>query len=480
MNIRKSIYAWCAAGALLLASCSDFTDIQPKGKNLLSTTADLEMLLDAEHDLYFSTDLYTMCGDAMYAYSSVANAIALPSKTRSVIMWTWDESSLDKMAELTSSDYLYEGAYEMIGKVANAVLSLVDDAEGDEATRNKQKAEAYPLRAFYHFWVVNKFAAAYNPATAATTPGVPYATDDWDISTNIEKSTIQEVYDNILADAQAAIDLDGLPVSAVNSMRMNKACPYAIKALALRNMQRYAEAEAAAKEALAISGTVTDYNTLMSTTQGYLLGLNWDVIIYPADGTAQDLFFTPDFTYFRSIYPETWDQMEDGNILKEYISTDWIIYDNLMGYGTYTTGLDYKMVYDLDSRWNSYGLSTAELYLTIAEAEIEQGNISAAVEALETIRQNRFITGTYQPLEGIDTKAEAIAALKKVEVPENYLNCWGFVNKKRWTQLDDWKETYQHTLADETYYLAPDSKMWIFPFPKNAVDLNPYLTQNYE
>ncbi len=383
MNIKKSIYAGVAAAALLLTSCSDFTDIQPKGKNLLSSTAQLEMLLNTEHDLYIATDFITMCGDGLYAYSNVANYISLPNKTRNVIMWTWDESNLDKMAELTSSDYLYSDGYEKIGRVANAVLAQIDAAEGDEATKNKQKAEAYTIRAFYHFLIVNKFAAAYNHSTAANTPGIPYAKDDWDITTPIEKSTLQEVYDNILADAQAAIDLNALPVNAVNRMRMNKACPYAVKALALRNMQRYAEAEQAAKEALAISGKVSDYNTMMTTTQGYLLGQNWDVFLHPRLGTDQDIFCTDDMIYMMTIYPETWDQMEDGHILKDYISTDWIMYDNVMGAGPSMTGLDYKMVYDFNSEWNSYGLRTSELYLTIAEAEAEQGNVSAAVEALE-------------------------------------------------------------------------------------------------
>ena len=33
-----------AGAALTFTSCEDFTDVQPKGKNLLSTTDQLEML----------------------------------------------------------------------------------------------------------------------------------------------------------------------------------------------------------------------------------------------------------------------------------------------------------------------------------------------------------------------------------------------------------------------------------------------------
>ena len=40
-----------------LASCEDFTDIQPKGENLLASTDDLELLLNADaYDGIYSMD----------------------------------------------------------------------------------------------------------------------------------------------------------------------------------------------------------------------------------------------------------------------------------------------------------------------------------------------------------------------------------------------------------------------------------------
>lgn len=32
----------------------------------------------------------------------------------------------------------------------------------------------------------------------------------------------------------------------------------------------------------------------------------------------------------------------------------------------------------------------------------------------------------------------------------------------------------------KTYSIAPDSKLWVFPFPANAVRNNKKLTQNYD
>ena len=50
MDMKKTIYGTILAAATLAltVSCEDFTDLQPKGKNLLTTTDQLEMLLNYE------------------------------------------------------------------------------------------------------------------------------------------------------------------------------------------------------------------------------------------------------------------------------------------------------------------------------------------------------------------------------------------------------------------------------------------------
>ena len=55
---------------------------------------------------------------------------------------------------------------------------------------------------------------------------------------------------------------------------------------------------------------------------------------------------------------------------------------------------------------------------------------------------------------------------------------YNFIIRKRWNQLDDMKETFTRELAGNTYTLRPDSKMWIFPFPKNAISNNPNIVPN--
>ena len=51
---------------LLVSSCSDFTDIKPKGKNLLNSTNDLELLLNNEMETKI-TDFYEVGSDVIYS-----------------------------------------------------------------------------------------------------------------------------------------------------------------------------------------------------------------------------------------------------------------------------------------------------------------------------------------------------------------------------------------------------------------------------
>ena len=480
--MKKSVlYTLLLGGLFASTSCSDFTDLQPKGMNLLSTTSQLEMLLNAEYDMWCS-DMFMMCGDMLYTFENVPNMISNPTKTRTAIILTWDETQQDNMVQLTSSDSDYTDFYGIIGTIANPILSRIDEAEGEESVKKQLRCEALVLRAYFHYLLVNKFAKAYNPATAAEDPGIPYMTEDLDITAAVEKATVQQVYDHILADAQEAIDLDALPVTAVNCMRVNKACAYAVKALALLSMQQYEEAETAANQALALNPAVDDYNTMQTTTTGSVIGNTYEIILRPRLECVEDLFYTPRTELLDAITPYAWNLFEDGHVCRDKMATAGMMYDYMMDYGEMMIGLSgYEFTMDMNSGWNGAGMKTTHMYLIVAEAEIHKGNYTAAMAALDKIRVNRIAPEVYEPLEGrVTAEADAIARLKQTSHGENIYSVWNFINRKRWNQVSGWEETFTHDFNGQVFTLTPESPMWIFPFPNDAVSMNPNLTQNYK
>lgn len=480
--MKNFIYNLIIVGALFFTSCSDFTDIQPKGKNLLSTTDEIEMLLNSEFYLS-STDAQMMSGDMLRLLSNVANELNQPNKTRKAIMITFDAANQDKMAELTSNDDEYSGYYNIIGRIANVVLSQIDAATGPEEVKNRLKCEALVLRAYFHYLLVNKFAKAYNPATAATDPGIPYLKEDWDIMVPTRKETVETVYNYILEDLNKAIEINALPDEAINRMRISKPCAYAAKALALISMQRFDEAEQAAQDALAINDVVDDYNSMITTVIGNLIGGRYEAILRPRLQCKEDLFYTEAVEFYNAIMPCAWNAFEEGHACRDKMTTDKMKYDYMMGMATSLMGLDYTLTFDSNSGWNGVGMKTTHMYLIIAEAEIRKGNYDEAMAALDKIRVNRIDPDIYLPLEGtVDNETDAIFHLKQTSHGENIYSCYNFINRKRWNQLE---EKYQETIVRElegigTYTMAPDSPMWIFPFPANAVNNNPNLTQNYK
>jgi len=479
--MKKVIYSLLAGAILLTVSCSKFTDIEPKGKNLLSTTDQLEMLLNKIF-MMNDDDMRWMSGDVIRTFQNIPTLLSNPNKTRPAIIYSWDETNIDKMAELTAYDYTYETGYVNIGQIANAILSRVDDASGPESVKNQLKCEALVLRAYYHYILVNKFAKAYNPATAATDPAIPYVTENWDISIPTEKATVKEVYDNIIKDVDKAIQLNALPVVAVNRMRMSKPCTFAVKALALISMQKFDEASDAAKQSLAITNVVNNYNQMLTTYKGNILGNTYNVILRPLLKCEEDLFTTFGMELMNAITTEAWNAFETGHASRDKMTSDRMMYDYIIGLGNILLGLDYTFTYDISSGWNGGGFKTTQMYLIVAEAEIRKNNFTAAMEALDAIRIKRIDPSIYAPLKGvINNKAEAIIRLKQTSHGENLYSCHNFINKKRWNQLDDYKQTLTKTISGKTYELKPDSKLWIFPLPANAVNLNPnLLPQNYK
>ena len=482
MKINKILYAAMAGAALTFTSCEDFTDVQPKGKNLLSTTDQLEMLLNYEYE-GGNSDMRVMAGDMIYAFSPLANQISLPTKTRNVIMWTWDEANLDKMAELTASDYDYTYYYELIGKIANPILKQLDGAEGSEMEKKQLRSEALTLRAWALYMLVNKFAKAYSPSTATQDTGIIIITEDIDITVPQPKSSVQEVYDRIVADCDEAIATGGLMPQAVNKMRMNAACPHAVKAEALMSMQKWDEAEAEAKLALAVNGTVNDYNnSYKGILTGNMIGGTYKVIDRGKKGTDEDYFLNGSSEFYNCINPSSFDYLEPGHAYRT-IANASMIYDYLMDPSSMMIGeAGWVKTNDLNSYWNDGGLRSPQMYLVVAECEFHKGNIDAAMEALDKIRVGRISPDVYQPLKGnVTTADDAKEHIKQVTCNEYLFSVDIFIAKKRWNQVSGWEASYSRTIGGQTYTIKPDSKMWIFPFPQSVLNNNPNITKhNYE
>lgn len=479
MKFKYKAWLSICIGASILMSCEDFTNLQPKGKNLLNRVEDMDLLLNQNYTLNI-TNIQAVSGDAIYSQTDVPTLLSSPTQSINKIILTCDEKGHDTYMAEHAPEGIYGTCYSFIGARSNPILLNIATAHGDdEALRQKIKCEALLLRAHSHYLLAQIYCKPYNPATADTDQGIIYMTEDKDIKKSNPPSSLKESYELMLADVDNAINIGGLPDENINKLRFNKPSAYASKALILMAMQRYDEAAEAARSALAINGEVADYRNMITKVQGYILGGVYDAIKRGPLDCVEDYFTVYDgiFSYET---PFANAMYEEGHICKSAIATQDMMYDYIMSPADEIGLTGYRAFGDMESSWNSFGFKSTQMYLILAEVAINSGDYDEAMRQLDVIRIKRIDPSIYSPLAGkVNDKASAIKHLKQTAHGENAFTIYNFIDRKRWTILDDYKETFTREIAGNNYTLKPESSLWIFPYPKVVIAKNPYLKNNF-
>ncbi|GGH63405.1 hypothetical protein HNQ91_002535 [Filimonas zeae] len=479
--MRKRYYTAVLLFVILgLTACNKYTDINPKGKNLLNTAAQLEYLLNYSFNNASAFDFRNMAtlDNDSYVQMKTLTDIIKGTKDWSYVLTTYD-TTVDRAA-LATTDGLYSGLYSVISTRLNVILQQAAIVTDNPAKVRQLQAEAYILRAYLHYLLVNVYAKAYDPATAASDGGIAYM-DKINFDELAVKSTVQQVYNHLLADVDAAFALNALPEEPVNTLRAGKGFAFAVKARILLSMRNYTGALAAADSALLYNNRLEDHVNFLSVADGG----SGDGIIYRDGINAADNYFYAVRLYYDPSWSmataESSQYYEPGNIMRYYTDA----YDTAYGLEAYTQTKGTLLWYSFDYQSNASGLTTSDAYLIKAECLIRAGKIAAAMDVLNAIRVKRIRPADYQPLTAADA-ATAMNYLKRLSRTEFMFSWKNFVNLKRWNTEPAYSETITRTVTPEgstgpvyTYTLKPGSKLWIFPFPQNATNYNLNLTQNY-
>lgn len=469
MNMKKILSFAAMILIAFLSGCAKFTDITPKGQNLLNRASDLDLLMNVN----FSGPAYDHLRQTMLINDNYLLAENVPNVISGVqsvnkILLTYDETG--DRAGLTATDSRYEGLYATISKVANIVITMGDQASGDAELIKQLKAEAYILRAFLHYRLVNIYAKAYDPVTAATDGGIPYVNDIVFDKVN-DKKTVKEVYDNLLADLDAGISSGALPNQPKNSMRIGKGFAYGVKAQVMLSMRNYPAALEAVNEALKYNSTLEDHRPLLAINPISARSLNRVGI-----SAADNMFYAFGNNFDPSILtasPEVLTNYEAGNIIKDRTET----YNYL--YGQLYVGLTNSPAWlAINYQGNSAGMTTSDLTLMKAECLIRTNKINEGMDEVNRIRIRRIDPANYIPLSAT-TEEQAMGYLQKTSRIEFIFTIRNFINIKRWNREGKYQQTITRTVNGKTYTLAPNSTLYVFPFPQSATQFNQTLTQNY-
>lgn len=478
ITIMKKAYLFLM-GCLAMAGCEKQLDIVPKGQTTLENIVDLEYLLNQDYDLSTIYNLEILCNEliATGATGQPISTIMTSRNTIDAAMLTYDES-IDR-ALLTATDASYTAIYRYISYM-NQIIDRVYDVEGDDSRRPVLDAEAHIMRAWLHFLAVNIYARQYDEATAEELGGIPYC-ETIDIFEPRTKQSLATVYEKILADCDEKY-IEALPDQSANVLRGNKAWGYAVRARVLLQMKRYDEALPLAAKALEYNSTIEDRSSTADSGTWNLLDTAPNNLLFIGAGIASPFMLV--------ISPETAARFEAGDYVMDY-TTDWSeLYASMMC----GAPAGAKMFFGFLAEVNPWGLTTERVIYTKAECLIRTGQIKEGLAEVDKVRVNRIHPDSYTPFaeRGITDEAEAMALLQDAKWVECIGSFENFFDCKRWNSEEAYRQTITRTIpaadADfdgvpdgetSVFTLAPDSPLWVFPFPGDAVQHNSSLTQNY-
>lgn len=444
MKTKQTIVMLLVA-LLTLSSCNDFLDITPTGKVIAKTGKEYRALLTYEYK-YFPEDrgLATLRGDEMV----MDNSTQADDYNSYFDIWAWNDINRQE----TTSSFGWRRYYHAI-YIANYIIE--HQGEITEATQdeiNQLVGEAYMMRAYCHFLLVNLYAAPYTHCTPATTRGIPLSVKA-DVDAVLQCSSVEQVYQQVIADiADAKKHLNVKEWESGLNYRFNTVSADALLARVDLYKGDWQGALDAAKTVIEEHPALED----LTVSSGYKLPND-----YQSVENIQALEQVMTSSYIKIGIPSqtlvakygTGDQRK-----KKYFRQETLTKSSLLKGGS-----------------NQYSCSfrSAEAYLTAAEASAELNDLRGACGYLLTLAAKRYTASrlaTYTTeLEAMD-KATLLQAI--YDERERELAFEGH----RWFDLRRTKEpALSKTYKGTTYTLGEGDSRYTLRFPTEAVEANPNI-----
>jgi hypothetical protein len=201
--MRKHIIYMLVAGAVTgITGCKKYLETLPDNRTVVTTPEQVAQLLTTA---YPRNNYIPFCEAMSDNAEDKGNTTLYADPNTNAVnaqSYKWQDVQFQ---EFDSPEGYFHACYNAIA-AANQALEY---SEGpDEAKYRAQRGEALVARAYAHFMLVTLFANAYDPATAASDPGIPYVTTvEKHAFVNYERGTVQSVYDHIESDLK-----EGLPL----------------------------------------------------------------------------------------------------------------------------------------------------------------------------------------------------------------------------------------------------------------------------
>ncbi|MDJ0363546.1 RagB/SusD family nutrient uptake outer membrane protein [Hymenobacter sp. H14-R3] len=321
-----------------------------------------------------------------------------------------------QIATLSNAEGIWTQAYAAINQ-CNLVLANLDVVT-DPGQKSQYEGEVSFIRGTMYFELVRLYAQQYQAGGANAQPGVPInlvpvtTTEQADIK--LARSTVQEVYAQVIKDLQNAIT----KLPAQNVSRASKYSAEAMLARVYLQQGNYAAARTAANDVITNSGS-----TLVGSVAAVFANRNSAESLFEIQQNDQNNAGTSNdglATYFAGYSPNGDQTVLYGRgdvSIRGIVAPDPFYsksyYDRFTGFAALYDSLDVrgpdtlsaittkKLIYRSDGnnrsgrlrtlKWRTYGqnipvVRLAEMYLIRAEGDVRAGNTASATRDVNTIR----------------------------------------------------------------------------------------------
>ncbi|MBR2379980.1 MAG: RagB/SusD family nutrient uptake outer membrane protein [Paraprevotella sp.] len=429
---------------LLFTACDDFLDIQPTGKVIPKTGREFRALLTEAYSAFPSDRGKTVFrSDELVLDNATTTSEGLNSF---LDLWRWMDDDVDE----NTSSFSWRSFY-YVSYIANTIIEQgMSMTEATDSERSQLVGEAYMLRAYTHFVLVNLFGEPYTHCNPEQTKAIPLKLNS-DVNAILKRNTVAEVYASILSDLEKGEQLLNVETWDVGyTYRFNKLSVDAFRARVYLYMGDWQNAYNYAHSVVEKHGALEDLTTSKTLPSHYksveaILSME-DIMpaIYQTEGkispTLLSLYRSGDLRkskYYRQVTASVSTLLKGGS--NEYSCT----------------------------------FRSAEFYLTAAESALELNDLDNAKLYLISLMEKRYHTST------IKRYKDEVNNMSQEELREKIYNerfCELAFEGHRWFDLRRTTQPeLQKTYQGVTYILEKEDPRYTLRIPSEAIEANPGL-----
>ncbi|MFD2035164.1 RagB/SusD family nutrient uptake outer membrane protein [Belliella marina] len=433
--MKKQIYIIIVA--IFTLGCQGFLDEKPQ-KSLVvpSSLSDLQALMDNELLLMnLSPGIPTILSDEYLLKEDVLQSISEPSE-RNGYVWA------DDLYE-SGSNVDWVGMYEQIfySNVVLETLETIERTQSNSTQYDQIKGSAVFYRAHAYFNLLTLFAAMPQDGAELDKYGLIFKE-----SAAIESPPLRMSVSDSYAFVEAQLQLAHGLLQESNSIK-TRPSKLAVKSILARFylfQGEFSKAEDAADYVLDRYNILIDYHGINPSAASTFPRFNDEVIYH-----SNTISYLSNF--IGEISPSLYDKYDNEDLRKPRF------FNVNQSTGRITFKGSYTGLFTLFS-----GMTTAELYLILAECKIRNGSMIEGVGLLNALRKNRYEISTFNEVSFTDP-TEALREVFEERTRELALRSLSWYDLRRLNHEPSFQRILSKKVGSQTYTLLPNDLFYILP-----------------